>query len=313
MRRIGTLQGTCLAIYPGKVCDFWRTGAARRSPEACRFCSVGLNLGRDDATGKTVDEVMEVVHAAREESGVTYVDFNSGHDDAFGFLEALEPFVRRVKEETTLLVGVQTPPHPDRSNWRRLKSLGVNRVSFCFELFDRERLAEVCPGKARAYGLDAYLEAIEYCATLSTPSRLRNEPWVVNGEIVAGLEPRASSLAAIDWLTSRGAVPTVCVFRPLVGTPLAAEPPPRTEDVLPVFQALYERCTERGLPIGIAPNVHVSLVMLPEECRALVQDEALLRSLRPAERARAWKRRAFRAAFAARSWTSRGRGRTLPA
>jgi hypothetical protein len=26
---------------------------------------------------------------------------------------------------------------------------------------------------------------------------------------------------------------------------------------------------ERGLPIGCAPNVHVSLVMLPEECRSL--------------------------------------------
>jgi hypothetical protein len=26
---------------------------------------------------------------------------------------------------------------------------------------------------------------------------------------------------------------------------------------------------ERGLPIGCAPNVHVSLVMLPEECRWL--------------------------------------------
>jgi hypothetical protein len=26
---------------------------------------------------------------------------------------------------------------------------------------------------------------------------------------------------------------------------------------------------EAGLPIGCAPNIHVSLVMLPEECRAL--------------------------------------------
>jgi len=26
---------------------------------------------------------------------------------------------------------------------------------------------------------------------------------------------------------------------------------------------------ERGLPIGCAPDIHVSLVMLPEECRGL--------------------------------------------
>jgi hypothetical protein len=32
---------------------------------------------------------------------------------------------------------------------------------------------------------------------------------------------------------------------------------------------MYDACMERGLPIGIAPNVHVSLVMLPEEGRWL--------------------------------------------
>ena len=66
-----------------------------------------------------------------------------------------------------------------------------------------------------------------------------------------------------------GAIPTVCVFRPLTGTDLENAEPPRTEDLVPVFRRLYEACMERGLPIGCAPNVHVSLVLLPEECRAL--------------------------------------------
>ena len=92
---------------------------------------------------------------------------------------------------------------------------------------------------------------------------------MTNGEIIAGLEPPESSIAAIDWITSVGAIPTVCVFRPLVGTDLADADPPRTEDLVPVFRRLYEACMERGLPIGCAPNVHVSLVMLPEECRSL--------------------------------------------
>ena len=76
-------------------------------------------------------------------------------------------------------------------------------------------------------------------------------------------------MRAIDWITSVGAIPTVCVFRPLVGTDLEDAEPPSTEDMVPVFRRLYEACMERGLPIGCAPNVHVSLVMLPEECRAL--------------------------------------------
>src|SRR5512140_706738 len=46
MTRIGTLQGTYLAIYPAKVCEYW---TAKPNRENCRFCSVGLNLGADDA------------------------------------------------------------------------------------------------------------------------------------------------------------------------------------------------------------------------------------------------------------------------
>ena len=49
-------------------------------------------------------------------------------------------------------------------------------------------------------------------------------------------------------------------------------PPPQTEPLVPVFRRLYEACMRRGLPIGVAENVHVSLVMLPEEARWLQDD-----------------------------------------
>ena len=91
---------------------------------------------------------------------------------------------------------------------------------------------------------------------------------MTNGEIIAGLEPPESTIAAIDWITSVGAIPTVCVFRPLQGTDLEEAAPPDTEAMIPVFRRLYEACMEAGLPVGVAPNIHVSLVLLPDECRA---------------------------------------------
>ena len=265
MTRIGTLQGTYLGIYQAKVCEYWTQKPVKVN---CKFCSVGLNLGVDDADEKSVEEVLRVVRAARAESGITYVDFNTGHYEGDTYLDILEPYIARIKSELGLLVGVQTPPHRDLSRYDRLREMGVNRVSFCFEIFDPALFREICPGKHAEYGLVHYLEAIRYCARLGDRGP-RHEPWVTNGEIIAGLEPPESSIAAIDWITSVGAVPTVCVFRPLVGTDLEDREPPRTEDVLPVFRRLYEACMDAGLPIGCAPNVHVSLVMLPEECRAL--------------------------------------------
>ena len=41
------------------------TGPRSRRSSNCKFCSVGLNLGIDDADEKSVNEVMEVVRAAR--------------------------------------------------------------------------------------------------------------------------------------------------------------------------------------------------------------------------------------------------------
>jgi uncharacterized radical SAM superfamily protein len=264
MTRIGTLQGTYLGIYPAKVCDYW---TAKPEKVNCKFCSVGLNLGVDDADDKSVEEVLQVVRAARRESGITYVDFNTGHYAGDTYLDILEPYIKRIKSELGLLIGVQTPPHRDLKRYDALRELGVNRVSFCFEIFDPLLFKDICPGKQAEYGLDFYLEAIRYCATLGRVGP-RHEPWVTNGEIIAGLEPPESSIRAIDWITSVGAIPTVCVFRPLLGTDMENEAPPRTEDLVPVFRRLYEACMERGLPIGCAPNVHVSLVLLPEECRA---------------------------------------------
>lgn len=265
MTRIGSLQGTYLGIYQAKVCEYW---TQKPSKTNCKFCSVGLNLGVDDADEKSIEEVMEVIRAAREESNISYVDFNTGHYEGDTYLDILEPFIKRIKEEFGILVGVQTPPHRDLKRYDRLRAMGVNRVSFCFEIWDRQLFEEICPGKHAEYGLDHYLEAIRYCAKLADKGP-RHEPWVTNGEIIAGLEPPESSIEAINWITAQGGIPTVCVFRPLKGTDLEDVPPPKTEDMVPVFRRLYEACMEKGLPIGCAPNVHVSLVMLPEECKSL--------------------------------------------
>src|SRR5205823_4257456 len=161
-------------------------------------------------------------------------------------LDILEPYIRRIKAECGLLVGIQTPPHSDLRRYDRLRAVGVNRVSFCFELFDAARFREVCPAKHETYGLDRYLDAIRYCVALGRTGP-RTEPWVTNGEIIAGLESPASSILAIDWMTSIGAIPTVCVFRPLQATDYEHRPPPETGDLVPVFRRLYDACMERGL------------------------------------------------------------------
>ncbi len=274
MGGVGTLQGSYLGVYYGMLCANWK----RPADDACRFCAVGTNVGEgDERTDKSPRDVVETALAAREERGITFVHLNGGFDDGDGYIERFGPVVEALRKETGLLVGLQIPPLADASAYRTFKRLGVDNISLCFELWDGSRFREVCPGKDRRAGRERYLAAIDTCAREVGFS-------TTNGEIIAGLEHPRSSMQAIDWLTSHGAVPTVCVFRPLAGTAYADRATPRTEDMLPVFAHLYRRCMEHGLPIGIAPGVHVSLVMHPEECRGL---------LPPSERGR-WRLRRFK-------------------
>jgi hypothetical protein len=88
------------------------------------------------------------------------------------------------------------------------------------------------------------------------------------------VEPIQDTLRAIDYITSVGAFPTVCVFRPVIGSDMENHPVPRFEDMRIVFEHVYEACKRNGIPIGIAPNIEVSLICQPDDTRYLARPGA---------------------------------------
>lgn len=250
MTEIGSLQGTTLAFYPTEVCGFWRM-----QPRVnCRFCATGLNVS--DKALPTVDEVVEVCQAARDE-GTTFCHFNVGFYGGKA-LDVLRPFVEAVKKRTKLLVGVQAPPQKDLSKYDEMIDAGADHFSFCYEFHNPKVFQEVCPGKDRHLGQKAFFDAMEY--TTGKMGKGRN-----SGEIIAGVEPLEDTFAAIDYITAVGAFPTICVFRPVIGTDMENYPSPKYEDMLLVFRRMYEACRDNAIPTGIAPNIRTSLVVLPYE------------------------------------------------
>lgn len=262
MSKIGVLQGTYLGIFPTRVCDYWCSDPRLN----CRFCTTGVNVGVSEIAEKTVADVVEVALAAQREAGVTFVHFNTGYygDQA---LTMLKPYIVAIKRQTRLLVGVQAPPQPDLSDYDELHTLGVDHVSFCFEFFSSEYFRKYCPGKHQTLGQQAFFRALEYCAQLWGPGR-------VSGEIIAGLEPMAETLRAIEYICRLRAFPTVCVFRPLKESDLQDYPSPEPETLIPAFRAMYEGCMKYRIPLGIAPNIRVSLVVQADEGRFFVPHNA---------------------------------------
>ncbi len=255
MSQIGILQGTYLGIYIGKPCAFWRMDP----PQQCQFCATGLNVGIHEALEKTVQAVVETAQCAKQESKITFVHFNSGYQEGQDLRQVL-PYVQAIKTQVGALVGVQCIPAIKLQEYDSLIKAGVDHFSFCYELHDPACFERYLPGKAKYIGQSRFFKALEYVAQAMTKGS-------VSGEIIAGLEPTKATYDAIDYITDCGAFPTVCIFRPLRGTALENAPSPSENEMIPIFQYVAQSCLKKGIPIGLAPNLEVSLVMTPEDCR----------------------------------------------
>jgi hypothetical protein len=262
MSRIGVMQGTYLGIYINMVCTFWNYAP----PLNCRFCTTGKNVGATEARDKAVPDVVETCRAARDYSGATFVHLNGGFQGSRGIAFA-EPYVKAIKEQVGMLVGLQLAPEKDFTKYDRLIDLGVDHLSFCVEFLDPKWFAEICPGKERMLGQRLFFDAMEYCAK-------RMPHGAVSGEIIAGVEPVEQTLKAIDIITDHGAFPTVCIFRPTIGSDMEDWPPPLYEDMRVVMHHVYEACRRHWLPIGAAPNIEVSLVVNPDDAALLARRDA---------------------------------------
>jgi hypothetical protein len=260
MSRIGVLQGTYLGIYVNPVCEFWANSLQ------CRFCTTGQNVGAVESASKTVDEVVETCRAAKDQSGVTFVHLNGGFQGGHG-LESVEPYVRAIKDRVGLLVGVQLTPERKLARYDRLIDLGVDHFSFCMELIDPAWFARICPGKARTIGQHLFLDLIDYCAS-------RMPRGAVSGELIAGIEPIEQTIDGIEQIANAGAFPTVCIFRPTIGSGMSDCPPPSYDDMRLVMAAMYDACRRHRIPIGLAPNIEVSLVVNPDDAALLAPRNA---------------------------------------
>ncbi len=257
MHKVGVLQGTYLGIYISNSCGFWYYSP----PLNCRFCTTGLNVGFNEAAEKQLEDVVEVARAAKEESGVTFVHFNSGYHTKCD-LDVAAPFVKAVKSRVGALVGVQVIPTLDFWKYDRLMDLGADHFSFCYEFHNPEYFQRLCPGKARLVGQETFFRALEY-----TTKKLGR--GTCSGEIIAGVEPVEDTLKAIDYIAGLGAFPTVCIFRPTRGSDMEDWPPPRYEQMRVVFEHLYEACRRNRIPVDVTPNIEVSLIVQPGDTRYL--------------------------------------------
>ena len=256
-RAIGVLQGTYLGIYINPVCEFWRSGLAL--PVLHDGRQRRRRRGRRTRRSTTSSRPAA---RQRRESGITFVHLNGGFQGGRA-LELVEPFVRAIKEEVGLLVGVQLTPERPLSRYDRLIDAGVDHFSFCVELIDPEWFATDLPRQ----GAHARAGPLLRGDDLLRGAGCRAAPFPASSSPASSRSPTRSQ--GIERITRAGAFPTVCIFRPTAGSGMADWPSPQYEDMRAVMAAMYDACRRHRIPIGLAPNIEVSLVVNPDDAALL--------------------------------------------
>jgi hypothetical protein len=259
MWRVATVEGNHVLVSLAGACGFSVRGAP------CRFCVEGARSAVDPDTMPPVADVVEVVRAAFDEGAAEFVYFNTGVFDAEdGGIASLEPYIEAVRKHFDTLVAVQVhPPRTDR--WiDRAYAMGVDALSYNLEIFDAEALGRHCIGRQRYIGRERYLEALGYAARIFPNGTV----W---SELVAGLEPPATTIAGIDALSGMGVVPVITI-------PHSVSEGPRVtadaDSVGPVLAHLYRTVKEQRINMGWVRDLAAGIT--PLEARWFAGDHARL-------------------------------------
>ncbi len=250
MQRIGRVQGDFFAVGIDNACFFWGDHSGEKGTN-CRYCVIGLNKEQREQTHKTIDEVIEVYREALKEKYCRHISICAG---AYGPPDRGHKihaeYVRAIKENFR---GIDSwvricPAPPENERYiDLLLEAEADHVGYCYEIYDPEIYARLCPGKFKY--VDKGIAHQQYDRMLKYAVSLMGR-GTVHSNIIAGLEPKESTAKGLDKLGEMGVVPRVIVFRPLKGAQLEKWTPPTRADLVYIYRKFKEIIENRyGLDI----------------------------------------------------------------
>lgn len=209
---------------------------------ACQFCAIeeSLAAGRTIAR-KTPEQLAEVAEAAVRLDGVEHMIMTTGTPNTTDRGAAyLTECAQAIRARVTLPIQAQCEPPNDFAWFEKMKAAGVDSLGMHLEAADPDVRSRIMPGKAKvpvSYYFEAFKAAVEVFG--------RGQ---VSTYLLAGLGDRKETLIEISHqLIDMGVYPFVVPFVPIVGTPLANTPPPSSEFMSEVYQAIGKQLKKAHL------------------------------------------------------------------
>ncbi|HYF03612.1 MAG TPA: radical SAM protein [Patescibacteria group bacterium] len=220
MKKVASMRGDCgLRVCFDNSCSYYVKG------EQCKFCNIVPARQRNRnhvVTVKEAEDIYDVVKDAIIDNPVcTHLAMTAGayKDDGLGNLPVILNRLQPLLAEKNFPIVTAITATRTKEETELLCSTGISSVAFNLEIWDEILFDEICPGKTRRVGRQRWIESLKEAQKLLKPGRTLSS-------FVVGLEPQASLLEGINYLSSEGIWPIMSPFIPMVGTSYEASTPP---------------------------------------------------------------------------------------
>jgi hypothetical protein len=207
---------------------FSRECSLKDKGEDCLFCDINVRADaepEDKNFHKTALQIAEVYSAAVEAGIANRINVTGGfmpeRRELDTYVDIAEAIKARVGQEK--FVGSISMGSPlDYSVIDKYKEAGYYSVRMDIEVWDKNIRKAIVPGKEnQCGGWDNWVKALEYAVKVFGWGR-------VGSNIVAGIEPKKSSLEGVEYLASKGIGCPAGIFQPRIGTGLEGFRTPET-------------------------------------------------------------------------------------
>ncbi|NTW68837.1 MAG: nitrogen fixation protein NifB [Chlorobiaceae bacterium] len=228
-------EGSVLISYSNEC-------ALKEKGQDCKFCNINATkdtYGEIEGIGwKTPKQVGETVAAAYREfsEGARRVNLTGGFVAERREVEYYLDVADSIKEHTGLedfngLAAIGAPL--DLSVIEKYKEAGYRTIASNIEIWDKNIFKAICPGKEQQCGgWDHWLKVLDHEVKVFGHGRVRSN-------LVAGIEPKDSTLEGIEYLASRGVIALATVWNPNPGSALEGHRAPEPAWYFDLFKKIF--------------------------------------------------------------------------
>lgn len=195
----------------------------------CLFCNINATKDtyaeKEGIFWKYPKQIGETAAAAYKE-GAKHITISGGFiperrevDYYFDVAESIRDYTGLDDFNGTAVIGAPL----DLGVIEKYKELGYRTIAMNIEIWDKNIYNTICPGKREhCGGWDHWVKALEYAVDVFGHGRVRSN-------IVAGIEPKQSTLDGVEYLASKGVICLAGAWCPNPGSALEGHRSPEPE------------------------------------------------------------------------------------